>query len=85
MVNSALSKTGILLLAFWVYLLPAAAEEPDDVAPWKDWKCKYCPDYTESESWIEPGIGYQSDDSYKFGRSTGLKDDGLFGNASGHI
>ena len=85
MVNSALYKTGILLLAFWVYLLPAAAEEPDDVAPWKDWKCKYCPDYTESESWIEPGIGYQSDDSYKFGRYTGLKDDGLFGNASGHI
>ena len=85
MIGNALLKSGGLFLIFSAYLLPAAAEEPATAVPWEGWKCKYCPDYTGTEGWVEPGIGYQSEDSYKFGRYTGLKDEGAFGNASGHL
>lgn len=85
MANSVLPKAGISLLALWVYLLPVAAEEPAASAPWEDWQCKYCLDTTGTEGWIEPGIGYLSEDSYKFGRYTGLKDEGVFGDLSGFV
>ena len=41
-----------------------------------DWKCKYC---VVEEGWsgeIELGLGYVSDDSFKFGEYTGLKEKG---------
>ena len=85
MVDSASLKTSVLLLTFWLYLLPATAEEPAAAVPWENWPCKYCPDTTGTEGWVEPGIGYQSEDSYRFGRYTGLKDDGVFGSADGQI
>jgi MtrB/PioB family decaheme-associated outer membrane protein len=34
---------------------------------------------TEIKSWIEAGLGYVSDDSFRFGRYTGLEEDGVFG------
>lgn len=83
MVVNSSPKTVVLLLTFWAYLLPVAAEEPASAMPWVDWPCKFCPDYTGTEGWGELGIGYQSEDSYKFGRYTGLTDKGVFGNASG--
>lgn len=85
MVDSASLKTSVLLLTFWLYLLPATAEEPAAAAPWENWPCKYCPDTAGTEGWVEPDIGYQSEDSYRFGRYTGLKDDGVFGSADGQI
>ncbi|NOZ52335.1 MAG: MtrB/PioB family decaheme-associated outer membrane protein [Gammaproteobacteria bacterium] len=52
----------------------------------KHWKCKWC-DYQEGR-WggVELGIGYVSDDAYRFGRETGLDDKGfyLIGNANTH-
>jgi MtrB/PioB family decaheme-associated outer membrane protein len=85
MIVKALPKAVVLLITFCVYQLPAAAEESTAATTWEDWRCKYCPDYTGTEGWVEPGIGYQSEDSYQFGRYTGLKDESVFGNASGHI
>jgi MtrB/PioB family decaheme-associated outer membrane protein len=85
MVDSALTNKGVLLLTLWMYLIPVAAEESAADVPWENWPCKFCPDTTGTEGWIEPGIGYQSDDSYMFGRYTGLEEEGLFGNASGYI
>ena len=85
MVVNSLPKTVVLLLTFWAYLLPVAADEPAYAMPWEDWPCKFCPDYTETESWVEFGVGYQSEDSYKFGRYTGHTDKGVFGIANGDI
>ena len=91
MFDRALPKTGILLFSIWVCLSPAvaeepvAAEEPAATVPWEDWRCKYCPEIAETEGWVEGGIGYQSEDSYRFGRYSGLKDDGVFGNADGYL
>jgi MtrB/PioB family decaheme-associated outer membrane protein len=44
------------------------------------WKCKYCPD-TEDEPWfldVEGGVGYITNDSYKFGEYNGLYEKGPF-------
>jgi len=44
------------------------------------WKCKYCPD-NEDEPWfivLEAGLGYVSNDSYKFGEYNGLYEEGGF-------
>jgi MtrB/PioB family decaheme-associated outer membrane protein len=38
--------------------------------------CEDCPDHSGWSGWVEGGIGYQSDDSYHFGRYTGLVDSG---------
>jgi MtrB/PioB family decaheme-associated outer membrane protein len=91
MFDRASFKTGILLFTAWSWLSPAvaeqsaAAEEPAAATTWESWRCKYCPEIGGTEGWVEPGIGYQSEDSYRFGRYSGLKDDGVFGNADGYL
>ncbi len=55
----------------------------DDIK--KKWKCKYCPDL-EEEPWevnLELGLGYVSNDSYKFGEYNGLPEKGAY--LSGNI
>jgi len=44
----------------------------------KGWKCKYCPDLSD-EPWqvsIDVGLGYVSNDSYKYGEYNGLSEKG---------
>ena len=47
--------------------------------------CEDCPDYTGWSGWVEGGIGFQSDDSYHFGRYTGLEKSGGLINAGGEV
>jgi MtrB/PioB family decaheme-associated outer membrane protein len=44
------------------------------------WRCKFCPDPAE-EPWfleLETGLGYVSNDSFKFGEYNGLNEEGTF-------
>ena len=47
--------------------------------------CEDCPDTSGWSGWMEAGVGYQSDDSYHFGRYTGLVDSGGVINAGGDV
>jgi MtrB/PioB family decaheme-associated outer membrane protein len=76
-----------LLVAALMQILPTAAmaakaDKDDDK---KGKACGDCPDYSGWTKWFELGIGVQSDDSYHFGRYTGLTDDGAFLNANGEV
>lgn len=52
----------------------------DDIT--KGWKCKYCPDFSEKqwEGYFSAGLGYVSNDSYKFGEYNGLNEKGAYFN-----
>jgi len=73
----------LLLLGFIappLYAEPETTEQLDIEAITKKWKCKYCPDLTE-EPWdgdISLGLGYVSNDSYKFGEYNGLAEKGTY-------
>jgi MtrB/PioB family decaheme-associated outer membrane protein len=47
--------------------------------------CEDCPDYTGWSGWVEGGASYQSDDSYHFGRYTGLEKSGGTAIANGVV
>jgi len=47
--------------------------------------CEDCPDYSGWSGWVEGGLGFQSDDSYHFGRYTGLEKSGGLINAGGDV
>ena len=47
--------------------------------------CEDCPDYSGWSGWVEAGVGYQTEDSYHFGRYTGLVDSGGVINAGGDV
>ncbi|HYP68113.1 MAG TPA: MtrB/PioB family decaheme-associated outer membrane protein [Thiobacillaceae bacterium] len=47
--------------------------------------CEDCPDYTGWSGWVEGGLGYQSNDSYHFGRYTGLEKSGGHVNAGADV
>ena len=87
MSNSNYSLPVVLLLA--ILSQPCLAADDDDEttndaaneAP----PCKYCPDYTGWSGWIEPGVGYQSDDDYHFGRYTGYDEKGGYINLDGRV
>ncbi len=66
-----------LLVAALMQLLPAAAyaaKADKDVDAGK--LCEDCPDESGRSGWVEGGIGIQSDDSYHFGRYTGMEESG---------
>jgi len=43
-----------------------------------EWKCKYCAFEEGFSGTVDLGLGYVSEDSYKFGEYTGLNEEGLF-------
>jgi MtrB/PioB family decaheme-associated outer membrane protein len=47
--------------------------------------CEDCPDYSGWSGWVEAGVGYQTEDSYPFGRYTGLVDQGGLVNGAGDV
>ncbi len=73
------------LVAPPVYAEPETTEpdksNPVDIeAITKKWKCKYCPDLSEEqwEGYFSLGLGYVSNDSYKFGEYNGLYEKGAY-------
>lgn len=52
----------------------AESEQPDT----SDWACKWCVFNAGITSKLDGGIGYVSDDSFKFGQYTGLGNEGMF-------
>jgi len=57
---------------------PATAADIDAIKA--NWKCKYCPDLSE-ESWqttLSAGVGYVTNDSYKFGEYNGMQEEGFY-------
>jgi len=72
----------LVLIALATQLpLVAADDKPSSAIPVVDtskWKCKYC---EVEEGWsgdLEAGLGYVSDDSFKFGEYNGLNKQGTF-------
>ena len=51
----------------------APAGGPDTSA----WPCRFCTIESGSSGWLEPRLGYVSDDSFRFGDYTGLDDHGV--------
>ena len=66
---------------------PAGADDQTTAAPdTSNWKCKFCPFEEEGRSGLlDLGLGYVSDDSFKFGEYNGLEEKGayLIGNMTG--
>ncbi len=65
--------------------LLAADKEAKPAAADEKLACDDCPDYRGTQGWGEVGGLNQSDPSYRFGRYSGLTDDGTMVNASGSI
>ncbi len=42
------------------------------------WACKFCEFETGHSGYVDAGVGYLSDDSFKFGEYTGLTDEGAY-------
>lgn len=75
-----------LLVAALAQFLPSAvyaAKADKDADSSK--VCEDCPDVSGRSGWVEGGIGIQSDDSYHFGRYTGLQDSGASVNLNGEV
>lgn len=70
---------GVFVLAAAIVSLPVRAQAADSAAvDTSRWVCKYCPFEEGFNASVELGGGYVSDDSFKFGEYTGLKDSGGF-------
>ena len=76
---------GLLLLTLLGSFTKVSAQEAEAAAPpdISAWVCKFCAFESGFEGTLEGGIGYVSDDSFRFGDATGLEDAGLvfIGNA----
>lgn len=62
------------------YAEPQTPTEAEIETIKQDWKCKYCPDLSEEqwEGYVSLGVGYVSNDSYKFGEYNGLFEEGFY-------
>jgi len=78
-------SASLLLLLLTQTALSVATEMAPHAVP-DNWKCKWC-DYQEGfRGDIDLGLGFVSDDAFRFGHQTGLNDKGLYliGNTSTH-
>jgi len=64
---------------------PAPAKTTEEAKSLTTKACEDCPDYSGWSGWVEAGVGYQTDDSYPFGRYTGLVDKGGVINAGADV
>lgn len=74
-------KTSKRLLMVFILLVPARFAAGDDVgvADTFNWACKYCPfEKPGVEGGLELGLGYVSQDTYKFGEYNALNEQGVF-------
>ncbi len=73
----------IMLLALLGVPTIAGAADKDtagsgDGVDTSNWQCKFCAYETGSSGYVDAGIGYLSQDSFKFGEYTGLTDKGPY-------
>ena len=85
--NMKISFQLCLLIVLAAHAAVTAAESPTEGQATVDtskWECKYCQFEEGTSGTLELGLGYVSDDSFKFGEYTGLNEKGGFfvGNAS---
>ena len=69
------------VLASAIPLVMAAEKGDTPPAPAVDtskWACKFCKFETGHSGYVDAGVGYLSDDSFKFGEYTGLTDKGAY-------
>jgi len=64
-------------------ITPAAEPAPTPAADLTAWPCRFCPFEDGTTGWVEPGTGYVSGDSFRFGDYTGLQDRGGLADLSG--
>lgn len=57
-------------------VVEAPATPPPSGPDTSGWSCKFCAFEEGSQAWVEPRLGYVSDDSYRFGDYTGLQEEG---------
>jgi MtrB/PioB family decaheme-associated outer membrane protein len=74
-----------LIMVLTLLGLPAIAGAADTdtagseaAADTSGWECKFCAFETGSSGYVDAGIGYLSQDSFKFGEYTGLTDKGAY-------
>lgn len=65
-----------MLLALALAATATAAQEPAAGPDPSAWPCRFCAIESGASGWLEPRIGYVSDDSFRFGDYTGLDDHG---------
>lgn len=78
------SVSVVLLLTALGQPALAADDESQNETP-EPPSCKFCPDNEGWSGWIEGGLGFQSDDSYHFGRYSGYEEEGFLGNVNGEF
>jgi MtrB/PioB family decaheme-associated outer membrane protein len=78
------TPTSLIMLLVLVGV-PAIAGAADKDAPGSEagvdtsgWQCKFCAFETGNSGYVDAGIGYLSQDSFKFGEYTGLTDKGPY-------
>jgi MtrB/PioB family decaheme-associated outer membrane protein len=76
-------KSLIMLLALLGTPVMAGAADKDAAGKeasvdTSGWQCKFCAYETGSSGYVDAGIGYLSQDSFKFGEYTGLTDKGTY-------
>ncbi|MGD2083914.1 MAG: MtrB/PioB family outer membrane beta-barrel protein, partial [Chromatiales bacterium] len=82
-----LRRAVLMALGLPCLLMSAAAPAADEEAkeekeePW----CEYCPDYPPTRGWVSLGVGQSDIDAFRFGRYTGLDDDGAYPYISGWV
>lgn len=76
--NHIFEKRSLCLAVAAVWLMPAAFAA-DEMADKKSSDSEAVRELTEVRSEIEVGIGYVSEDSFKFGKYSGLEDQGAYG------
>ncbi|KPJ89166.1 MAG: hypothetical protein AMJ53_16000 [Gammaproteobacteria bacterium SG8_11] len=58
---------------------PVSAQPQNEDVDTSQWQCKWCPgDERKVEADVEGGLGYVTNDSYKFGDYTGLNEKGAY-------
>jgi len=82
--EAAAKPAGATPVAQKAAIAPGPAEQ-EEAKPSSTKVCEDCPDIRGWSGWVEAGVGYQSDDSYHFGRYTGLVDSGGVINAGGDV
>jgi MtrB/PioB family decaheme-associated outer membrane protein len=72
-----------VLSAACLFLLWSPAFADQDSLDISNWNCKWCEFSYGWYSEIETGLGYVSDDSFRFGQYTGLANEGMFATVDG--
>ena len=71
-----------VLMCFPVILAsntPVSAQPQNQDVDTSQWQCKWCPgDERKVEADVKGGLGYVTNDSYKFGDYTGLNEKGVY-------